>query len=146
MFSFEITEIAFEQCPLRTSISRNQFIYRFNLYIESYGVMELYILLMALEIDHHGYLLLTTLRTQNHCCHAYFCDYTRIWWGLPGLFSEETVPYEWYMNQNWSSDQFIDGVDLTINEWKNSLSTHEMTQLYTSNIVYISPRISNAPR
>ena len=49
--------------------------------------MELDFSQMAFEVNHHGYLLITHLTTQEHCCHTSFHAY-------------------WYMNVMWSSRLF----------------------------------------
>ena len=45
------------------------------MFIDSYGVMELDFSQMAFEVSHHGYLLVTHLTTQEHCCHTPFHAY-----------------------------------------------------------------------
>ena len=40
------------------------------MFIDSEGVMELDFSQIALEVSHHGYLLVTHLTTQEHC----YCD------------------------------------------------------------------------
>ena len=68
---------------LNRVIFGQQYVHRFV------GVMELHVDFsqMALEVSHHGYLLVTHLTTQEHCCHTYFHAY-------------------WYMNVMRSSRLF----------------------------------------